>query len=242
MTMKVSALSLHISEKKWSLRETNSYREEFRLTFHCQLILFLSKSFQQRKHCYLCGKGKRYWHVYMLTNLNNLIPKFCKINLKHANTQEFSSFSNDKIILNIKQKLLCSLVSAVLAYSTYVIKLSVIFSYFKYFLILFITEQPEYFVNNIQFSTALWVLVIIFSLILFFWPLNRSLHRNVYTYSLIYWKDTFICVQKHSGHDIGQASTLVGGVMSLNFGGPSRFFHLALTHPLNFKTFTFRLR
>lgn len=101
MIMKVSSLSLslHISEKKWSLHETNSYREEFRLTFHCQLILLLSKSFQQRKHCYLSGKGQRYWHIYMLTNLNNLIPKFCKINLKHANIQEFSSFFNDKIIL-----------------------------------------------------------------------------------------------------------------------------------------------
>lgn len=138
------------------------------MTFHCQLILLLSKSFQQRKPCYLCGKGQRYWHIYMLTNLNNLIPKFCKINLKHANIQEFLSFFNDKIILKIKQKLLCSLVSAVLACSTYMIKLSVIFSYFKYFLILFITEQPDCFVNNIQFSTSLLVLVIILFLILFF--------------------------------------------------------------------------
>lgn len=168
MIMKVSSLSLHISEKKRSLHETNSYREEFSLTFHCQLILFLSKSFQQCKHCYLCGKGQQQWHVYMLTNLKNLIPQFCKINLKHAHIQEFSSFFNDKIILKMKQKLLCSLVSAVLAYPTYMIKLSVIFSYFKYFLILFITEQSEYFVNNIQFSTSPLVLVIMLLLILFF--------------------------------------------------------------------------
>lgn len=43
---------------------------------------------------------------------------------------------------------------------------------------------------------------------------------------------------KTSGHNIGQASTVVGGVMLLNFSDPSTFLHLNITHPLNFKTFT----
>lgn len=75
----------------------------------------------------------------MLMNLNNLMPKLSKIILKHAKFQEFSSFFNDKIIVEIEQKLLCSLVSAALVYPMYMIKLSVIYSYFKYFIILFIT-------------------------------------------------------------------------------------------------------
>lgn len=50
--------------------------------------------------------------------------------------------------------------------------------------------------------------------------------------------ERYIRVQKSSSHNIGQAFTRVGGVMILNFSGPSRFFHLAITHPLNFKTFT----
>lgn len=104
MIVKIS--SLHIFEKKWSLNGTDSYMEEFRLTFNSLLILFIRKRFQRRKHCFLCGKGQQYWHIYMLTNLNNLIPKLCKINLKHANIQEFSSFFNEKITLKIKPKLM----------------------------------------------------------------------------------------------------------------------------------------
>lgn len=51
------------------------------------------------------------------------------------------------------------------------------------------------------------------------------------------WKDTSICVQS-SGLSIGQTSTVVGGLLLLEFSAPSRFFHLDITHPLNFKTFT----
>lgn len=40
------------------------------------------------------------------------------------------------------------------------------------------------------------------------------------------------------GLNIGQATTVMGGIKRLNFSDPSRFFHLDLTHPVNFKTFT----
>lgn len=75
----------------------------------------------------------------MLMNLNNLMLKLSKIILKHAKSQDFSSFFNNKVIIEIKQKLPCSLVSAAPAYPMYMIKLSVIFSCFKYFIILVIT-------------------------------------------------------------------------------------------------------
>lgn len=61
-------------------------------------------------HYHLCRKGQQYWHVNMLINLKNLIPKFCKINLKHDDIQESLSFFHDKVILKIKQKVLCSLI------------------------------------------------------------------------------------------------------------------------------------